>query len=144
MSPVLCVALGMASKICAEEMAQEAGRLAQLMEELRDKLVKNIKGLQINGDVRKRWCGNLNICLPGLTIEMLMASLRDIGISSGSACSSATKNPSHVLSALGLSDDDASSSLRIGIGRFTTQEEVNYAADQIIKVVAELGGVKDA
>ena len=71
-----------------------------------------------------------------------MSNMRDIAISSGSACSSATKNPSHVLKAIGLSDDDASSTLRIGLGRFTSQEEVNFAADKIIKVVQDLGGVK--
>lgn len=142
MSPVLCVALGKTAQIANEEMAQEAGRLAQLMDEFRGKLVANIKGMKINGDIKQRWCGNLNICLPGLKIELLMSNLRDIAISSGSACSSATKNPSHVLKAIGLSDDDASSTLRIGFGRFTTQEEVDFAASQIIKVVQELGGVK--
>lgn len=142
MSPVLCVALGKTAQIANEEIAQEAGRLAQLMDEFRGKLVANIKGMKINGDIKQRWCGNLNICLPGLKIELLMSNLRDIAISSGSACSSATKNPSHVLKAIGLSDDDASSTLRIGFGRFTTQEEVDFAANQIIKVVQELGGVK--
>ena len=142
MSPVLCVALGKAVEIASEEMAQEAGRLGQLMEDLRGKLIANIPGMTINGDINQRWCGNLNICLPGLKIEDLMSNMRDIAISSGSACSSATKNPSHVLKAIGLSDDAASSTLRIGLGRFTNQEEVNFAADKIIKVVQDLGGVK--
>lgn len=142
MSPFLCVALGKASQIASEEMAQETGRLSQLMDSLVAKLVANIIGMKINGSIEQRWCGNLNICLPGLKIEDLMSNLRDIAISSGSACSSATKNPSHVLKAIGLSDDDASSTVRIGIGRFTTQEEVYYAADRIIEVVTDLGGVK--
>ncbi len=142
MSPFLCVALGKASEIANEEIAQEAGRLKQLMDGLVSKLTANIKGMKINGSIDQRWCGNLNICLPGLKIEDLMSNLRDIAISSGSACSSATKNPSHVLKALGLSDNDASSTLRIGIGRFTTQEEVDYAADRLIEVVKDLGGVK--
>lgn len=142
MSPVLCAALGRASQIASEEIAQESGRLKQLMDSLIAKLVASIEGMKINGTIEQRWCGNLNICLPGLKIENLMSNLRDIAISSGSACSSATKNPSHVLKAIGLSDDDASSTLRIGIGRFTTQEEVDYAADRLIEVVKELGGVK--
>ncbi len=142
MSPVLCVALAKATEIVEQEMSQEAGRLTQLMDELRGKLIDNIEGLKINGDSKQSWCGNLNICLPGLKIEDLMSNLRDIAISSGSACSSATKNPSHVLKAIGLSDDDASSTLRIGLGRFTSQEEVAYAAERIIKVVQDLGGVK--
>lgn len=141
-APAQCVALGKAAEIASKELAQEAGKLAQLMERLRSKLTSNIKGLKINGGIEHRWVGNLNISLPGLTIELLMSNLRDLAISSGSACSSATKNPSHVLSAIGRSDDDAMSSLRIGIGRFTTQEEIDYAADAIIRVVGELGGVK--
>ena len=142
MSPVLCAALGKASQIASEEMAQESGRLKQLMNSLVAKLDANIAGIKINGTMEQRWCGNLNICLPGLKIEDLMSNLRDIAISSGSACSSATKNSSHVLKAIGLNDDDASSTLRIGIGRFTTQEEVDYAADRLIAVVKDLGGVK--
>lgn len=142
MSPVLCAALGKASQIASEEIAQEAGRLKQLMDSLVSKLVANIKGMKINGSIDQRWCGNLNICLPGLKIEDLMSNSRDIAISSGSACSSATKSPSHVLKAIGLSDDDASSTLRIGIGRFTTQEEVDFAADRLIEVVKDLGGVQ--
>ena len=110
------------------EMADEAGRLARLRDRLLERLRTAIPGLTVNGSLHARLAGNLNVTFPGRDSESLMADLPDLCVSTGSACSSASIEPSYVLRAMGLSDDEAARSLRIGLGRFTSEADVDYAA----------------
>ncbi|WP_020399109.1 cysteine desulfurase family protein [Kordiimonas gwangyangensis] len=139
-APALVAGLGKAAEIAANEMAQEQGRLAQLMQGFKSKLVAAIPDLIINGDEDARWIGNLNITIPGVDGDLLLASVRTLAVSSGAACASAVSGPSYVLAALGRTDAEAQASLRIGIGRFTTVEEMNYAADTLVSAITKLKG----
>ena len=124
----LIVGFGEACRIAAAEMADEAGRLARLRDRLSERLRTEIPGLTVNGSLHARLAGNLNVTFPGRDLELLMADLPDLCVSTGSACSSASIEPSYVLRAMGLSDDEAARSLRIGLGRFTSEADVDYAA----------------
>jgi cysteine desulfurase len=124
----LIVGLGEACRLAAAEMTDEAVRLAELRQRLLDQLVADIPGIAINGSTDARIPGNLNITFPVATAADLMERVPDLCVSSGSACSSAAIEPSYVLRALGLSDDAASRTLRVGIGRFTTAADIDYAA----------------
>ena len=134
----LCVGLGAASEISAAEMAAEAERLKSLRERLRCSLAAKVPGLALNGDLARRIPGNLNLAFPGVDAEVLMARLKDIALSSGSACTSASIEPSYVLRALGLEDAVARASLRIGLGRFTDTAEIDYAVEAIAAAVDQL------
>ena len=142
LAPALCVGFGAATGIASAEMAQEEGRLRTMMVRLKGRLHTSIPGLVINGDENQRWAGNLNISFPGLDGDLLLANLRDLAISSGAACASAVSGPSYVLQTLGVSDKMAKASIRIGIGRFTTDEEIDFAADTLIAVADKMGGIK--
>jgi cysteine desulfurase len=134
----LCVGLGQAAAIAAEEMAEEAERLRQLRNRLHQGLVRRIPGLVLNGDAERRLPGNLNLGIPGIEAPSLIEACPSIAISTGSACTSAKIEPSYVLRALGLSDAAANSSIRIGLGRFTTAAEVDFAVDALAAAVARL------
>jgi len=134
----LCVGFGKACAIAAAEMAGEAARLKQLRERLRQNLARRVPGLSVNGDLEHRLPGSLNVSVPGATAPELIAACASIAISTGSACTSASVEPSYVLRALGLSDDRANASIRLGLGRFTTAAEVDYAADTIAAAAARL------
>ena len=134
----LCVGLGAASEISAAEMAAEGMRLKRLRERLRCGLAAKVPGLAVNGDLERRIPGNLNLAFPGVDAEVLMARLKDIAVSSGSACTSASIEPSYVLRALGLEDALARASLRIGLGRFTDSAEIDYAVEAIAAAVDQL------
>jgi len=92
----------------------------------------------VNGTLEQRLPGNLNLSFDGVEGEALLLALRDIAVSSGSACSSASIEPSHVIRALGVGNDRAHASIRFGIGRFNTEEEVRFVADQVVATVAKL------
>jgi cysteine desulfurase len=124
----LVVGLGEACRLAQAEMVEEARRLAALRERLLDRLRASIPDIAINGSMQARIPGNLNLTFPGATAADLMARVPDLCVSTGSACSSAAIEPSYVLRAIGLSDDAASRTLRIGIGRFTSAADVDYAA----------------
>jgi cysteine desulfurase len=133
------VALGKAADISATSMADEADSISALRNKLLERLSKSIPDLLVNGSLDQRLPGNLNISIPGIQGQLLLPALRDkISVSSGSACTSAQPKPSHVLAAIGRSDDLAQSSLRFGIGRFNTEAEVLYAADTVVSIVHEL------
>jgi cysteine desulfurase len=134
----LCVGLGQAAAIAAEEMAEEAVRLRQLRNRLHQGLVRRVPGLVVNGDGERRLPGNLNLGIPGIEGPSLIEACPSIAISTGSACTSAKIEPSYVLRALGLSDAAANSSIRIGLGRFTTAAEVDFAVDALAAAVARL------
>src|SRR5438105_2110264 len=130
--------LGKACAIASEEMPQEMKRLSGL----RDRLKKNITGrldeVYVNGSQEHRLPNNLNISFAYVEGESLLMGINDIAVSSGSACTSATLEPSYVLKALGTGDDLAHSSIRFGLGRFNTEEEVDYVAAKVIDVVRRL------
>lgn len=124
----LIVGLGEACRLAAAEMEEEASRIAGLRARLLDRLLAEVPGLVVNGSMAARIPGNLNLTFPGETAAELMARAADLCVSSGSACSSAEIEPSYVLRAMGLSEDAAGRSLRIGIGRFTSPADIDYAA----------------
>ncbi|MGA8110951.1 MAG: IscS subfamily cysteine desulfurase [Acidobacteriaceae bacterium] len=132
------VGLGKACALAAEEMGAEAARLCALRDRLEAKLVAGLERIQVNGCQEHRLPGNLNVTFHGVDGESLMMGLKDVALSSGSACTSAAIAPSHVLRAIGLTEEDAHSSLRFGIGRFNTEEEIDFVAERIIEVVPKL------
>lgn len=140
----MVVALGEASVVGVSEMSAEGTRLAGLRTRMLECLGKRHGDLFVNGAMDRRVPGNLNIGFPGVDAEALMATLDSVAISTGSACTSASVEPSYVLRALGLDDTDAGASIRIGIGRFTTETEVDVAADMIAAAVGTLQGVRSA
>lgn len=129
---------GKAAELCQELMPHEMIAHAALRDRLKDKLMAELDETYINGTMESRLPHNLNISFAYVEGESLLMGINDIAVSSGSACTSATLEPSYVLKALGAGDDLAHSSIRFGIGRFTTQEEVDYTADKVIDVVRKL------
>jgi cysteine desulfurase len=132
------VGLGEACAIAQREMAEESKRLQGMRDWLKDKLMSELDETFINGSMEHRLPHNLNISFAYVEGESLLMGINDIAVSSGSACTSATLEPSYVLKSLGLGDELAHSSIRFGIGRFNTQEEVEYTADRVIEVVRKL------
>ncbi len=130
--------LGKACAICDQEMPQESLRLAGLRNQLRDKIMTGLDEVYINGTMEHRLPQNLNISFAYVEGESLLMGINDIAVSSGSACTSATLEPSYVLKALGTGDDLAHSSIRFGLGRFNTEAEVDYVADRVIETVQRL------
>jgi cysteine desulfurase len=129
----LCVGLGEACAIAGREMAAETTRLRALRDRLYDGIASGLADVALHGDRERRTAGNLNLGFAGIDSETLMADLPDLAISSGSACTSASLEPSYVLRALGRNDELAHSSIRFTLGRFTTEEDVDYT----IKLVKE-------
>ncbi|MBK5290131.1 MAG: aminotransferase class V-fold PLP-dependent enzyme, partial [Acidobacteriia bacterium] len=129
---------GMACQLCAESMAEESKRMGYLRDKLKDKLMAELDEVYINGTMEHRLPQNLNISFAYVEGESLLMGINDIAVSSGSACTSATLEPSYVLKALGAGDDIAHSSIRFGIGRFNTEEEVDYVAAKVIRIVRKL------
>jgi cysteine desulfurase len=132
------VGLGEACALCQAEMPEESKRMAYLRDKLRGKLEKELDEVYINGTMEHRLPNNLNISFAYVEGESLLMGINDIAVSSGSACTSATLEPSYVLKALGAGDDLAHSSIRFGLGRFNTEEEVDYVAAKVIDVVKKL------
>jgi len=132
------VGLGKACALCHEEMPAESKRLSGLRDRLKDKIMGGLDEVFINGSMEHRLPNNLNISFAYVEGESLLMGINDIAVSSGSACTSATLEPSYVLKALGTGDDLAHSSIRFGIGRFNTEAEVDYVADRVIDVVKRL------
>jgi cysteine desulfurase len=132
------VGLGKACAIAFEEMSEEARRMAGMRDRLRDKIMGRLDEVFINGSWEHRLPGNLNISFAYVEGESLLMGINDIAVSSGSACTSATLEPSYVLKALGTGDDLAHSSIRFGIGRFNTDAEVDYVADRVVETVSRL------
>ncbi len=131
-------ALGEACELCNKEMAEESKRLRHLRDKLKDKLMGELDEVYINGSMEHRLPHNLNISFAYVEGESLLMGINEIAVSSGSACTSATLEPSYVLKALGAGDDLAHSSIRFGLGRFTTEDEIDYTANKVIEVVRKL------
>src|SRR6267154_743128 len=130
--------LGKACAIAQEEMPQESCKMAGLRNRLKDSIMSRLDEVYINGSVEHRLPGNLNISFAYVEGESLLMGINDIAVSSGSACTSATLEPSYVLKALGVGEDLAHTSIRFGLGRFNTQEEVDYVIDKMVQVVTKL------
>jgi cysteine desulfurase len=128
LAPPLVVGLGEACRLAGLEMDEERARLAGLRVRLLERLRAGVPEVAVNGSMNSRIPGNLNLTFPAATAQQLMAANPELCVSTGSACSSAEIEPSYVLRALGLTDEQAARSLRIGIGRFTSAAEIDYAA----------------
>jgi cysteine desulfurase len=134
------VGLGVAARKVRKIRSQESVRVRALRDRLAERLIAGLTGIQINGSREHRLPNNLNISFDGVDGEALLSSLREIAVSNGSACGSAARKPSHVLTALGVADRMALASLRFGLGRSTTEAEIELAADHVIEVVTRLRG----
>jgi cysteine desulfurase len=134
----LIVGFGLACELCRSEMTEEPGRLLRLREKLRSGIMERLSDTFLNGHPMERLPGNLNLSFAFVEGEALMMGLRDVAVSSGSACTSASVEPSYVLRAMGVSDALARGSLRFGLGRFTTEEEVDFVSDAVVQAVQRL------
>jgi cysteine desulfurase len=132
------VGFGKAAELCKQEMAVESERLRKLRDYLNEKLHKQLDELYINGSMEHRLPHNLNISFAYVEGESLLMGINDVAVSSGSACTSASLEPSYVLKALGAGDDLAHSSIRFGLGRWTSDEEVDYVVEKLTTVVRRL------
>src|SRR5260370_1085968 len=132
------VGLGAACELAQKEMAQESVRLAKLRDRLKAGLEAKLDEVFVNGSLEHRLPNNLNMSFAYVEGESLLMGINDIAVSSGSACTSATLEPSYVLKALGVGEDLAHTSIRFGLGRFNTQEQVDYVLDHMLHVVTKL------
>ncbi len=134
----LCVGFGEACVIAEKEMASEGAHIKTLSDRMYKGLFEGLKDIYLNGDAQQRIPGNLNVSFAYVEGEGLMMGIKDLAVSSGSACTSASLEPSYVLRALGVTEDLAHTSLRIGIGRFTTEAEIDYSVKRIVEEVTRL------
>jgi cysteine desulfurase len=134
----LIAGLGKACDILLHEGKAEAARLTALRERLRERIMSKLDEVYINGSMEHRLPGNINLSFNFVEGEGLMMAIKDVAVSSGSACTSSSLEPSYVLRALGVGDELAHSSIRFGLGRFNTEEEVDYVADLMISKVTRL------
>lgn len=134
----MIVGLGMASEIARKEMSAESQRLLHLRNRLHTGITSKLEDVYLNGHPELRLPGNLNLSFAFVEGEGLMMGIKDIAVSSGSACTSASLEPSYVLKALGLGDELAHSSIRFGLGRFTTEEEIDFVIQDVVRAVNHL------
>ena len=132
------VGLGRACALAAAEMESERARLHALRERLHRGLIDALGDVRLNGHPSERLAGNLNVSFAGVDADSLLAALPDVALSSGSACTSATLEPSHVLRAIGLDDETAHASIRFGLGRFTSEADIDYALERVTHEVRRL------
>ncbi|MAE06991.1 MAG: IscS subfamily cysteine desulfurase [Nitrospinae bacterium] len=129
------VGFGKAAELCQESMEEESVRLSNMRDKFKATLMESLDEVYVNGHETQRLSGNLNVSFPYVEGESLIMGLKDVAVSSGSACTSASLEPSYVLKAMGRGDELAHSSIRFGLGRFTTQEEVDFVAEKTVEVV---------
>jgi cysteine desulfurase len=132
------VGLGKAAEICREEMAEESTRVQAMRDELHQMIMSQLDYVYLNGHPSERLPGNLNISFAYVEGEALMMGIKEVAVSSGSACTSASLEPSHVLKAMGVGEDLAHTSIRFGIGRFNTPEEVRFVGKRVVDEVRRL------
>jgi cysteine desulfurase len=132
------VGLGAAVEICRKEMAEESARLASLRDRLLEGLRRNLDGTRLNGPASQRLPHNLHISFDDVEGESLLMALGDIAVSTGSACSSGSQKPSHVLEAIGAVGDRSGASIRFGLGRWTSEADIEVAVARVTKVVTSL------
>jgi cysteine desulfurase len=132
------VGMGKACEICREEMATESVRMAALRDRLKEGIMSRLDEVYINGTMEHHLPNNLNISFAYVEGESLLMGINDVAVSSGSACTSATLEPSYVLKALGVGEDLAHTSIRFGLGRFNNEEEVDYVVNRVVETVSRL------
>ncbi len=132
------IGFGKACQLAQDQMADEGPLLNRLRERLKEGIFSRLDGVFLNGDTTHRLPGNLNMSFAGVDGESLLMGLKEIAVSSGSTCTSAVFEPSHVLRALGVKEDLANASIRFGLGRFNTEEEVDYTIDRVAQEVSRL------
>jgi cysteine desulfurase len=132
------IGLGKACELAQQEMPEESKRMSALRDRLRKGLEAKLDEVYINGSMEYRLPNNLNMSFAYVEGESLLMGINDVAVSSGSACTSATLEPSYVLKALGVGEDLAHTSIRFGLGRFNTEEEVDYVTDKMVQVVTKL------
>ena len=135
------VGLGKACEIAQQEMATETEKLVSLRERLKTKILEQLDEVYINGHPTQRLAGNMNLSFAYVEGESLLMGLKEIAVSTGSACTSASLEPSHVLRALGVADELAHTAIRFGLGRFNTEEEVDYTVRRVVEEVRRLRGL---
>ena len=138
LAPALCVGMGEAARICSDDMDFDTKWITQLSKKLWRGIQEKIPHVVLNGDDKMRYVGNLNVSFAYVEGESLLMALKNIAVSSGSACTSASLEPSYVLRAIGTDDEMAHSSIRFGIGRFTTEEEIDMTVELLLKHVGRL------
>merc|ERR1712087_24232 len=138
LAPPLVIGFGKACEVAEQDMESDLAHATELSERLINGITSRVKNVQMNGDREKRYPGIVNISFEYVEGESLLMGLKDIAISSGSACTSASLEPSYVLRALGVEEEMAHTSIRFGIGRFTTEAEVDYAVEMCVKHVERL------
>ncbi len=132
------VGFGEAAALASLEMDHERERVGGLRDKLEDGLVSRVEDIALNGDRTERLSGNLSITFRGVKADKLIMDMKEIAVSTGSACSSASPRPSHVLRAIGLSDEDSHCTIRFGVGRFTKEDEIDYTINRIAEVVGRI------
>ncbi len=135
LSPALCTGLGAACDIAGRDMAADLAHISTLSDKLKSTLADELTGVSLNGSGTQRYPGNLNFTFDGVKGDLLIRGLRNIALSTGSACSTMRPAPSHVLLALGLDKKQIENSIRIGLGRMTCEAEIDYAATEIIAAI---------
>lgn len=138
------VGFGKATEILNLLLLHENGRIEKLRNKLYQGIVSLVNGVKINGSLTNRLANNLNICIDGIKSESFILEMKDIAVSSGAACSSATLKPSHVLTAIGCTNEEAKNSIRFGIGRFNTEEEITYTIKRVVETVEKLRSISPA
>lgn len=138
LAPMLCVGFGAACALLQENMPQEIEKIKALTHRFYDGITSQLEEVYLNGALEQRIPGNLNLSFAYVEGEGLMMSMKDLCVSSGSACTSASLEPSYVLRAIGVGEDLAHTSIRFGLGRFTTEEEVDYAVKRVVESVNKL------
>jgi cysteine desulfurase len=134
----LVVGFGYACELCRQEMAAEGERLLRLRQRLQDGIMERLDGVSLNGHPSERLPGTLNLRFAGVDGGALLVGMRRVAVSSGSACTSAEPEPSYVLRAMGVDDELARSSIRFGLGRFNTEEEVDEVIAEVVANVKRL------
>jgi len=132
------VGMGAAAEIAASEMADEAQRLTTLRDHLERGVMERLDYVRLNGHPAERLPGTVNLSFAYVEGESVMLKMKDIAVSSGSACTSASLEPSHVLTAMGVPEDMVHNSIRFSLGRFTRPDEIEYTIEQVVKAVTEL------
>ncbi len=135
------IGFGKACQLAYEEMAEEAPRLSRLRDKLKDGIFSKLDAVFLNGDANRRLPGNLNLSFANVDGESLLMGLKEIAVSTGSTCTSAVYEPSHVLRALRVKEDLANASIRFGLGRFNTEEDVDFTIDRVAQEVSRLRGL---
>ena len=138
LSPALAVGLGTACSLAEEEMEADHAWVDMLARRLYDGITDRVDQVLLNGDPDSRYVGNLNLSFSYVEGESLLMAIKNVAVSSGSACTSASLEPSYVLRAIGVEDDLAHTSIRFGIGRFTTEEEIDFATELLVREVTRL------